>query len=817
MFLFVTRKLQYCLKRKKSLKISSFEADLTAWQLFQVSAKGYSIEMYFYDTHFLTINVIFGLGLIINAARVCDRIYVNTGDESKMPYVQLQGVYRKVGMSDGRPMFQHEQRQSCFFQYFRGGNTMEFTWKDEVPGISAVMKNEFASQNWVNSITDQRHPFEKFIKQWAYYDWQTNSNVAIDRDTVQLICADSNFYRCSSGKVYYNTSFNDGRGTVLHNHVTDSFVEESDSGVGDYNNNRKMYRHSRQKHWILYHESSYWKVANDSSGYRRPFLRARDSSMRPEFITAVWERLSGSIWKPWIPLTGMRCRGFLQTFANGTGKTCLDSDPCRNGGKCVDSKLTNETICICRGDYIGDTCTTKQQTCPIYRYDGITVSRVICFGLQTSNPATVFCKDGYQPKFFLSQCVKSTYGNYWSSYDYCRLVPNLRQVTSAPFLRHLGWDISGENKQGFSFDNIPLATPVLLSLVSFLQVCIPLIHMCAANCNGKSSCRVLSLHAFISYICWWIFYIGCVSTKCTEHGQVLVYFSIMCKVMLGCCYVLMLVESCVSSEKKYLSSIIADASAIEFMNKLKNTDPQRVMSIECYHWETRTMTVYYTDSNGNTQTRTETCQERVVTHKESKIFPIAYAEDVTDSQGLNLDQYSVIRLKLNPDVKCGDSETLEKFNEMSDEMVEENRHRDDHIEFSYKDVINGFRERICAYTYPRYRESWINSGCYWTASLFGLSWIFRLMFNCKTKRCNHIIKKLLFFFPARERTEPTPEGSDYLGFMNMGMDSMSTHQLAQQEVCRTTYPFESVAMISMNDPCEPPPDYNTVMAQSINA
>ena len=578
-----------------------------------------------------------------------------------------------------------------------------------------------------------------------------------------------------------------------------------------------MYRHSRHKHWILYHESSYWKVAKDTYGFRLPFLRARDSSMRPEFITAVWERLRGSTWKPLIPLTSLRCRGFLQTFANGTRKTCSDSDPCRNGGKCVDSKFTNETVCICTEDYIGDTCSTKQQSCPFHRYDGNTVSRVIRFGLHDSNPATVFCQDGYQPKFFFSQCIKSTYCNYWSSNGYCRVVPNLRQVTIAPFLPNAEWGTSGENKQAFNFDNAPLATPVLLSVVSFLQVCIPLIHMCAAYCKGKSLCRVLSLHAFISYICWWIFYVGCVSTKCTEHGQVLVCFSIMCKVMLGCCYLLMLIESCMSSEKKYLSSIIADASAFEFVNQLKYTDPQRAMSIECYHWETRTRTVYYTDSNGNTQTRTETYQERVVTHTESKIFPIAYAEDVSDSEGLNLYQYGVIRLKLNPDVKCGDSETLEKFNEMSNEMVEENRHRDDHIEFSYKDVINGFRKRVCAYTYPRYRNSWMNSGCYWTASFFGLSWIFKLIFNSKTKKCNYTVKKLLFFYPPRERTEPTPEGSDYPGFMNMGMDSISTQQLAQQEVCPPPYPFESVAMISMHDPCETPPDYNTVMAQSINA
>ena len=129
--------------------------------------------MHFYDIHFFTITVIFGLGLIISAAQVCDRIYVNTGDESKMPYVQLEGVYRKIGMSDGRPMFQHEQRQSCFFQYFRGNNTMELNWKDNqgagtIFGISAVMTNGFGFQNWVNSITDERHPCHILVHSLDY-------------------------------------------------------------------------------------------------------------------------------------------------------------------------------------------------------------------------------------------------------------------------------------------------------------------------------------------------------------------------------------------------------------------------------------------------------------------------------------------------------------------------------------------------------------------------------------------------------------------------------------------------------------------------
>ena len=124
--------------------------------------------MYFCD-HFVTLAIVFGLGLIVRAAQVCDRIYVNTGDESKMPYVQLEGVYRKIGMSDGRPMFQHEQRQKYHFEYSKRDNGMHFSFNNSKGvryafGVKAAMTNGFASQNWVNSITDERHPFEKFIK-----------------------------------------------------------------------------------------------------------------------------------------------------------------------------------------------------------------------------------------------------------------------------------------------------------------------------------------------------------------------------------------------------------------------------------------------------------------------------------------------------------------------------------------------------------------------------------------------------------------------------------------------------------------------------
>ena len=675
--------------------------------------------------------------------RLCDRIYFNHGDETKMPYVQLEGIYHMDILFNGYPIYKHEQRDYYLeYLYSNEESFMAFNVLDasklrrSYMGLRALMKRNFKSPNWAQQITDSIQPFHKFILKWEYYDWQSQEHISMTRDAVSLICVPDDVYRCSSQRVYLNTTFTSSQnGVVLHNHLEDYF-EELTGGYNAYRNFRKIYRHSRNTDWLLYYERPYWKVKDGRSSFNRPILRAKDSSFRPEYITAFWQYLDGS-WKNFSSSASIRCRGLLQHHRDGSVKSCQDSNPCLNGGTCVNSKSTNEIICHCGAPFTGLRCEKRQKRCSKYLYGSNSTNHVMTYGFEPSSFASVFCKEKYKPNYFLSQCISTGHSSSWSLRRGC--------YVSHPSALHRR-ALLDDQGTSFNFDHYPVPMLVLLAIVCILQVLVPCIHMIIGKCKGKSISRIVSIHAFISYICWWMYFLGCRVASCPSYG-VLSDFMIMSFVMIPLCYIYMLIESCCSAENKYLSSIPTDVSANDFVDRLKRTDPQRTMMIRCYHWEARTRTVDYTDSHGNTQTRTETYQIRVTTYTEEQVFPICYCQDISDPDVLEFDAYGVTRLKLTPDIECGDEETMLKFGEMRQQMIDDNEHRDQYIDFNYSDVIDGFKKRICAYTDPRYRPFWMNLGVFWLSSLFGLTWLFRIIFNCKTRKCEYTIKKLIYCTP----------------------------------------------------------------------
>ena len=713
--------------------------------------------------------ILFQIGFA-STNKLCKRILFNHGDEIKMPYVQFEGIYRTYTQANGYPVFKHEQRN--YYIEFVTANTdilLAFTTlissnsRRSYAGLKAKMTNEFKSAAWVDQITDPSRPFQRFISRWEYYDWQTKTHILIGVTDVSLTCVPVDIFRCSSKRIYFNTTFTNAQnGMALHNYLTDYF-EELSGGYNDYKNYRKKYRHSRQSHWILYYESPYWKVRNDQSLLNRAFLRAKDSCFRPEYITAHWEHLDG-YWKNFTYPAGIRCRGFMQYDGNGKVKSCSQSDPCLNGGICVNSLLTNETICRCSESQMGLKCNQTQKRCSKYYFDSTSVENVIIYGLETSNFASVFCRENYNPQYFLSQCITSGLSSSWSPRLGCTL-SQLKVSYKSPHMARrslLGTEQAGKS---FNFDDYPVVRPLLLAIVILTQLLLPSIHAVIAM-NGKNSgLRILSIHAFIAYICWWTYNLSCRAASCENHGKILEDFIVMGIVMIPLTYIFMFIESFWSEERQYLSSMLTDVSVVDFVTRLRRTDSKRDMLIECYHWETRTRTVSYTDANGNTQLRTETYQEIVITYTEGQVFPVRYTKDVSDPEGLRFDSNGVTRLRLTQDVQCGDEETKDKFNQMRQKMIDDNKHRDVLINFTYSDVIDGFKERMCAYTDLKYRPWWMNSVVFWVSALFGLNWIFRIIFNWRTKKCEYTIKKLIYCTPRPTNNEPT--GLNRLGGNNI--------------------------------------------------
>ncbi len=336
---------------------------------------------------------------------------------------------------------------------------------------------------------------------------------------------------------------------------------------------------------------------------------------------------------------------------------------------------------------------------------------------------------------------------------------------------------------------------VFYTVAPLLQILVPMLHSLVAAHKGKSPMRILSIHAYTTFIFWLTYLSACRSTQCAKYGKVFGNMVIMAFVMIPLSYAFMLLESCFSSESKYISNLMKDESASEYINTLQRATPTRQLLVECWHLETRTRTVTYTDASGNLQTRTETYQEVVITHTETQDFPIGYSRDISDSAGPKFDSYSVTRLKLSQEVSCGDAETLQKFEEMQEDMLLRNQGKDVNVSFSHQDVIPGFKKRLCAYTDIHMKPCWMNTGCFWLAALFGLGWPFRWLFRWKTKKADYTVRKEIYLHrPQNEDVSNLPINQPALVLQ----DGISLVDMTQA----STMPYPNQPPIGM-----PPPPY----------
>ena len=307
-------------------------------------------------------------------------------------------------------------------------------------------------------------------------------------------------------------------------------------------------------------------------------------------------------------------------------------------------------------------------------------------------------------------------------------------------------------RKNFSFDDFGWSIAFFPGAI-LLQILVPCILWPAAKCMKKNPCRIISKSAFFTFIFWMIYLIGCMSSKCTAYGSVLGLLFKMSIAMIILSYLFMLIESLFSYEKQYITNTLPEISAIEFVNKMRNTDSERVMKIRCFHWETRERTFISRGSQGGAEATTQTYQKMVTTHTESQNFPIQFTQDISAHDGLKFNEHGATRLKLTPDIQCGDTKTEEKFEEMRAQMIAENEHRDERIAFTFHDSIPGFERRIC--TYPNNRPFWLNAKYYWVTLALGLTWIYRTIFLRKTAKCEDTIKKLIYFQAPSDSTDCT--------------------------------------------------------------
>lgn len=234
-----------------------------------------------------------------------------------------------------------------------------------------------------------------------------------------------------------------------------------------------------------------------------------------------------------------------------------------------------------------------------------------------------------------------------------------------------------------------------------------------------------------------------------KYGRETFYFVyITALVFIPINYVFMLIESRLSTEHQYLFSKLENEDTAQYINKLCETKPKITTMMECYHMVTRRRHVSYTDSNGNTQYRTETYQEKVTTWIGSDTFRFNYWKDTSDKSAIPVcmpDQ--VLKVKLSRGIGFADDETSAEFKRQLMDFINRNKHRDVSYNYYTSYDIPRFQERIMCYDKNNKVPWWMNGWCFWFSSCLFCTWPFRLLLSRSTDKATFKISKLVSMSP----------------------------------------------------------------------
>ena len=262
--------------------------------------------------------------------------------------------------------------------------------------------------------------------------------------------------------------------------------------------------------------------------------------------------------------------------------------------------------------------------------------------------------------------------------------------------------------------------------------------------KNSSLWRIISICLFFSIYLWIAYLVGCEISQCTQYGRIFVYLKIFGFVMLCLSSVYIFIESIFSHELDYLRKIMQDETAWGYIQNMHQVAPRISMIVECYHFEMRTRDVYYTDANGNRQSRTETYTEKVVTFKDHDEFSFGSWVDVSKRQMPALSTVSLTRVRIDPYVLFGDQETADDYERQATAMIERNRHRDAFTDFSASREIPGLKKRISAYVDLRVKPWWIRPLFFWLATLLQMTWPYGWLFRAKTSKSYYAPKKMIY-------------------------------------------------------------------------
>ena len=729
-----------------------------------------------------------------SSRKLCPRIFFQNINENTMPYKMIEGVFiKEEDDQNSFPVYRRENDNLLFYHYDsnKGNNYLVFGLNlNDYFGVAAVLYRD--PSFWLRyGILDRNDIFGGIVNQWQYYNTreQTNYYVSITYSSpmIKAVCVDEDFRECNSDRVYLNESFYDGRGNTLNNATTDYFYRTE----GLFRNLRPVYKHSAQT-WYLQYVDDFWVVTGSyrpSSYEDSTHMRVKDFALRPEYITNTWSVHYNIGWRD-EPNLRVMCRG-VTSMSN----TC-PSNPCDTKATCVYTS-GNETLCLCTSGYTGLRCSVNKQ-CPTPHPKTNTELNFAYPGKRLGDLGMAFCSDSY-PSMRYYLCVDGSYSSYWSGQG---SACTGEDPTTAPTAKPINFD---DNPIVVPVV-ITLAVVMQILLPFVLWCCAFCKKLCkeveeeidderrmeqvdeelgrrlqrvaeagtqeeldhgaqeyqqavrdyqreseAKEQSRKrgfyrnaSLRRLISMDMYFSFYLWLIYFVGCEVSYCTSYGLVFEILRYMAIVMLCVSPVIVLVESFSSLELDYLRNIVEDETVWGYIQRMREVPPKIDMMVKCYHNETITRLVSYTDANGNQQSRYENYIVKEVTFVDHDEFSFGSWVDVSTREMPALGTVALARIKIDPSILFGDQETADDYERQVAEMLERNRHRDVFIDYSCSKEIPGMKKRISAYVDLRVKPFWIRPLFFWLATLLQMTWPYRWLFRAKTAKSYYALKKKMY-------------------------------------------------------------------------
>ncbi|KAL0488930.1 hypothetical protein AKO1_009098 [Acrasis kona] len=214
-------------------------------------------------------------------------------------------------------------------------------------------------------------------------------------------------------------------------------------------------------------------------------------------------------------------------------------------------------------------------------------------------------------------------------------------------------------------------------------------------------------------------------------------------------FIAYIIEAFCSSTYSYLANLLEVEDIVTHINRIRDTAPVLRFHCECYHYETRLVTVSYTetDSNGVTRTRhrTETREEKVVTYTESERFEFRAHNDTSGVVSNELLTFNAIRIDFTKQWNAGDQMTADTYSSRYMNFKLRNQFRDTHFNAWETFDVPGFESKMLAIVDINKKNKMLSAGWYTFFTLLLLnSWAYRIWMDSVSVKAKYHFNKTIY-------------------------------------------------------------------------